>query len=216
MPAGILLTPFNFTLPPFNAVQPYGVRNATDVTSFLANEWLDKRGMNNCLLYGLGVWQSNSGGSDAPYSGNVTLGATDSISGAAEAAISTSEWTANGALATTTNLSPTLGRIWIVNSIGSGLDAGADSILNFKTTPADTNAVKSTWKSTIGVGAMWIGDTPAKRCVWSGAGVGSTSYGNTFSGKTLLPPPTGNPMIPGSNTTYLETTSNNQNNGVGA
>jgi hypothetical protein len=200
--------PIIFTIPPLNAVQPYGVRNATDVLSFLANEWLDYRGMNNCLLYGLGVWQSNSGGNNAPYLGNVTLGATDSITGTAEAAISATEWKANGVLATTTNSSPTVGRIWIVNSVGNGLDAGADSILNFKTGPTDTNAVTSTWKSTIGVGAMWIGDTPAKRSIWAGAGVGSTSYDNTFSGKTLLPSPTGNPRIPGTTTTYQETFSN--------
>lgn len=208
MPAGGVGGPISFpivipALP--STVQRYGVRNATDVVSFLTNEWLDRRGMNNCLLYGIGVWQNNAAGNTAPFSTPLTVNATDSITGTVEASVSTTEWKANGVLPATTSLSPTLGSIWMINGKGTG---GADwQSQRLFSTGADTSWVQSSWKSYIDIGAMWIGDTPAKRCVWSGAGAASAEYPVTLSGRSGTAIPTGLPMIPGTSTTYTETTS---------
>ena len=203
MPRGVITGPSLETMPPPNAVQRYGVRSENDVVNFLANEWLDKRGMGNCLLYGLGVWSNNAAGSVSPSTIAITINSPDSISGSTEASISPTEWTATGTLPATTLLSPTLGCIWIVNQKGSG---GADRFsqrLFTEVLPA--NSESSTWKSYVDIGAMWIGDTPSRRGVFNTTSVPSKP--NTILGRGGLPLPTGLPRIPGTAIDYTETAS---------
>jgi hypothetical protein len=188
---------------PPNAVQRYGVRNESDAVNFLANEWLDKRGMGNCLLYGLGVWSNNATGSAAPSTANITINSTDSISGTVEASISPAEWRATGVLPNSTLLSPTLGNVWIVNQKGSGGEDRFSQRLFTEVLAA--NAESSTWKSYVDIGAMWIGDTIARRGVFNTSSVPDKP--NTILGRGGLPLPSGLPFIPGTNTSYTETAS---------
>lgn len=199
----VVLTQTVETPAPVNSVQRYGIRSESDVVNFLANEWLDKRGMGNCLLYGLGVWSNNAAGSVSPSTIAITINSPDSISGTTEASISPTEWTATGTLPTTTFLSPTLGCIWIVNEKGSGGVDRFSQRLFTEVLPA--NSESSTWKSYVDIGAMWIGDTIARRGVFNTTNVASKP--NTILGRGGLPLPTGLPRIPGTGIDYTETPS---------
>lgn len=178
---------------PATSTSRYGVRNDADVQEFLTTEWVNYNGMNNMLLYASGVY--GQVGKGAPYTGSNVMSTTsvDTITGVANGTISSSEFQANGVLASTTSISPTVGELFVVSVMGA---QGSSVLANrpFQFTSTVGNQKRSSWASYIGVGAMWIGDTPKKRAIWAS---GAINNGNTFSGRAGFPFPAGAPRAIG-------------------
>ena len=176
----------------------YGVRDVIDVQTFLTTEWVNYNGMNNMLLYASGVY--GQVGKGAPYAGtnimNTSPSVQDTILNIANGTINSSEFQANGELAATTKINPTVGELFIVSVMGAqGASVLANRPFQF-TSVTVANQKRSSWGSFIGIGAMWIGDTPKKRAIWA---TGAVNNGNTFSGLAGFPFPTGAPRSPGGN-----------------
>lgn len=182
-----------------------GIRNVQDAATFLVTDWQNLRGMNNCLLYGVGIFGANSSGGagGSPYNTNLGYNTTDSLTGTSVSTASSSSFQTNGEVAASTNISPTRGYVYVAYGEADG--ATAQRVFQ---SPLINAAGKNTqtWKSYVADGAMWIGDTPSRRLFWANSGsitsvLDIQSMANINTNPTPLSPNTA-----GSNfsTTYLE------------
>jgi hypothetical protein len=181
-----------------------GIRNVADAALFLISDWQNLRGMNNCLLYGVGIFGANASGGvgGSPYNTSLSYNTTDSLTGTLLNIAPSSSFQANGELPVSTNFTPTKGYVYV--AYGNADGASAQRVFQ---NSAISQQNPQTWKSYVADGAMWIGDTPTRRLFWQNNGTATSTLDIQSMANISLSPNPSNPNVVGSNFsgTYQET-----------
>jgi len=180
-----------------------GITSVESAALFLVSDWQNLRGMNNCLLYGVGIFGANSSGGAAgsPYNANLAYNTSDFLTGTNVGSAPVSSFQANGAVASVTNAPPTRGYVYV--AYGNADGASAQRVFRNSTI---TQQNLQTWKSYVADGAMWIGDTPSRRLFWQNNGTATSALDIQSMANISLSPNPVNPNVVGSNfsSTYNE------------
>jgi len=177
------------------AFRRIGIRNVQDAALFLVTDWQNLRGMNNCMLYGTGIWGANSSGGDegSPYNASLPYNTTDILTGTSIASAPATSFQENGEVATNTDAPPSRGYVYV--TYGNADGASAQRVFQSQSV---TEKNVQTWKSYITDGSMWIGDTPARRLFWSNSGLTAAFTIRSMTNISALSNPF-SPNVAGSN-----------------
>lgn len=176
------------------SVKIIGIRNSTDVASFLSNEWMNYGGMNNSVYYGVDMWKSEISNACTPYNDKLETDVEieDHLSTTKISEFIPANWKITGTLSMINNIyNQTRGCVYVISDDENG---GSMSERLYQKTELPEN--RSTWKSHISKKTIWIGDSVIRRCMWFDK---SSSSEDTLSAISEISNPSGRFYVSGTN-----------------